>query len=118
MNSSKFVVGEICTFEESKITSVIQVVSEGNYQDITTNYSLNKGQRDQFYDYSRIVRGSDYTPSRQLLIIFDYFEVPSSDTGDVFTVESYPSESFKFDIPRTDSGVRISDTLDFRPRVN
>ena len=41
------------------------------------------------------VRNNDYIPSRQLLIIFNYFEVPSSDTGDVFTVNSYPSESFK-----------------------
>ena len=61
LNSSKFVVGEICTFEESNITSVVQVVSNGNFQDITSNYSLDKGQRDQFYDYSRI---------EELLIIF------------------------------------------------
>ena len=117
LNSSKFVVGEICTFEESSITSVVQVVDKGNFQDVTSNYDLDKGQRDQFYDYSRLKRSSDYIPSRQLLAIFNYFEVPSSDTGDVFTVNSYPSESFKSDIPDTDSGVRISDTLDFRPRV-
>ena len=78
---------------------------------------MDKGQREQFYDYSRIRKNSDYTPSRQLLIIFNYFEVPSSDTGDVFTVNSYPSESYKNDIPNTDSGIRISDCLDFRPRV-
>ena len=117
LNSSKFIVGEICTFEESSITSVLQVIGNGNFQDVTTNYSLDKGQREQFYDYSRIKRNNDYIPSRQLLIIFNYFEVPSSDTGDVFTVNSYPSESFKYDIPFTDSAVRISDCLDFRPRV-
>ncbi len=117
LNSSTFVVGEICTFEESSITSVVQVVSKGNFQDVTDNYDLDKGQRDDFYDYSRIERSNDYIPSRQLLIIFNYFEVPSSDTGDVFTVNSYPSESFKTDIPLTDTGIRISDTLDFRPRV-
>ena len=117
LNSSKFVVGEICTFEESNITSVLQVISNGNFQDVTSNYNLDKGQRDQFYDYSRIKRTNDYIPSRQLLIIFNYYEVPSSDTGDVFTVNSYPSERFKDDIPYSDSGIRISDTLDFRPRV-
>ena len=94
LNSSKFVVGEICTFEESSITSVVQVVSKGNFQDVTSNYDLDKGQRDQFYDYSRLKRSSDYIPSRQLLAIFNYFEVPSSDTGDVFTVNSYPSEAY------------------------
>ena len=117
LNSSKFVVGEICTFEESNITSVLQVIGNGNFQDITSNYGLDKGQREQFYDYSRIRRANDYVPSRQLLIIFNYFEVPSSDTGDVFTVNSYPAEAFKNDIPNTDTGIRISDTLDFRPRV-
>ena len=117
LNSSKFIVGEICTFEESSITSVLQVIGNGNFQDITPNYGLDKGQREQFYDYSRIRRTNDYIPSRQLLIIFNYFEVPSSDTGDVFTVNSYPSESYKNDIPNTDSGIRISDCLDFRPRV-
>ena len=117
LNSSKFIVGEICTFEESNITSVLQVIGNGNFQDITQNYGLDKGQREQFYDYSRIRRTNDYIPSRQLLIIFNYFEVPSSDTGDVFTVNSYPSEAFKEDIPNTDTGIRISDCLDFRPRV-
>ena len=117
LNSSKFIVGEICTFEESNITSVLQVIGNGNFQDVTSNYNLDKGQREQFYDYSRIKRTNDYIPSRQLLIIFNYFEVPSSDTGDVFTVNSYPSEGFKTDIPLTDTGFRISDSLDFRPRV-
>ena len=116
LNSSKFVVGEVATFEESSITSVVQVVSNGNFQDITKEYNLDKGQRDQFYDYSRIVKKGSYTPSRQLLIIFNWFDVPSSDGGDVFTVNSYPDSAFKHDIP-TISGVRASDTIDFRPRV-
>ena len=116
LNSSKFVVGEVATFEESSITSVVQLVSNGNFQDITKEYKLDKGQRPQFYDYSRIVKKGSYVPSRQLLIIFNWFDVPNSDAGDVFTVDSYPDSAFKHDIP-TISGVRASDTLDFRPRV-
>ena len=117
LNSSKFSVGEIVTFEESNITSVVQVVSNGNFQDITQEYTLDNGQRNQFYDYGRIVKKSSYVPSRQLLVIFNWFDVPSDDTGDVFTVDSYPSEAFKSDIASLPSGVRVSDTLDFRPRV-
>ena len=117
LNSSKFTVGEIVTFEESKIISTVQVAGAGNFQDITQEYNLDKGQRLQFYDYSRIVRKNNYIPSRQLLIIFNWFDVPSNDTGDVFTVDSYPENSFKNDIPILPSGVRASDTLDFRPRV-
>ena len=55
----------------SNIISVVQVVSDGNFQDITQEYTLDKGQRDQFYDYGRIVKKSNYIPSRQLLIIFN-----------------------------------------------
>ena len=35
LNSSKFVVGEIATFEESSITSVVQIVSNGSFQDLS-----------------------------------------------------------------------------------
>ena len=62
---------------------------DGNFQDITQEYTLDKGQRDQFYDYGRIVKKSNYIPSRELLIIFNWFDIPSNDTGDVFTVDSY-----------------------------
>ena len=117
LNSSKFNVGEIVTFEESNITSVVQIVGNGNFQDITQEYRLDKGQRDQFYDYGRIIKKGSYIPSRQLLVIFNWFDVPSNDTGDVFTVDSYPQDAFKSDIPILPSGVRASDTLDFRPRV-
>ena len=117
LNSSTFIVGEIVTFEESGITSVVQVLGKGNFQDITRQYELDKGQRDTFYDYSRIERVTNYIPSRQLLVIFSYFEVPSSDTGDVFTVNSYPADSYGSDIPELDSSIRASDILDFRPRV-
>ena len=50
--------------------------------------------------------------------MFDRYEVPSTDTGDFFTVNSYDSDRFSHDIPRIGKGqTRSSDTLDFRPRV-
>ena len=52
-----------------------------------------------------------------MLIIFDYYLVPSNDTGDIYTVNSYDSERYKYDIPILPSGVRASDILDVRPRV-
>ena len=71
-------------------------------------------------DYSKIVLNSgESSPSRQLLIVFDYYSVSSSDTGDVFTVDSYSSERFSTDIPNIGkNNIRSSDTLDFRPRVS
>ena len=117
LNDNRFSVGETVTFQESNIKTTVQVIVVGNYQDITDEYTLDKGQREQFYDYSRIVKRRGYTPSRQLLIIFNRFNVPSNDNGDVYTVNSYGADRFKDDIPHLADGTRLSDTLDFRPRV-
>ena len=84
---------------------------------ITDAFDLDDGQRDEFADYSRIVRKDGANvPSRIVRVIFDKFTVPSNDTGDVFTVDSYPIDQFK-NIPILKNGLRASDTLDFRPRV-
>jgi len=118
LNSNKFAVGELATFSESNIRSTVQSVNSGNYQDITSKYTLDKGIGDYYYDYSRIVRAKDnYIPSHKLLIIFNHYTVPSNDVGNLYTVNSYNSERYKDDIPVT-NGIRATDTLDFRPRVS
>ena len=86
-------------------------------KDVTSNYILDDGQRDEYADYSRIVRKDGATiPSRRVRVIFDKFTVPANDTGDVFAVGSYPANNLK-DVPLLKNGLRASDTLDFRPRV-
>ena len=124
LNSDRFIVGEKVTFEESNLTPNVESIntntSAANYKDVTGSFILDKGQRDQYYDYSRLVRidGSS-VPSKKLLAIFDYYSVPSNDTGDLFTVLSYDSERYANDIPRVGSDlVRASDILDLRPRVS
>ena len=119
LNTNRFVVGESVTFQESNIKSNVQVVNSGNYKDVTNQYNLDKGQKEQYYDYSKLVRKNDsYIPTYQLLAIFDYYSIPTNDLGDVYTVNSYDAERFKNDVPYFSNGVRVSDTLDFRPRVS
>ena len=120
LNSDRFLEGESVSFEESNITTDIQSITAGKYKNITNSYNLDKGQRDQYYDYSRIVRNSNSSvPSKRLLIVFDLYTVPSTDNGDVFTVLSYDKERFLEDVPYIGPRrVRASDTLDFRPRVS
>ena len=119
LNSEEFEVGENVTFEDTNIISTIQSITLGKFIDISNNYKLDKGQRDQFYDYSRITRISSSVPKKKLLVVFDHFTVPSSDNGDVFTVLSYDSERYSRDIPRIGKrNIRASDVLDFRPRVS
>jgi hypothetical protein len=119
LNSEKFLEGETVTFEDSNVTTEIETITFGKYKDVTNLYTLDKGQKDQYYDYSRIVRNKNTTePSKQLLIVFDYYSVPSNDDGDVFTVLSYGADRFANDIPTIGPrSARSSDTLDFRPRV-
>jgi hypothetical protein len=120
LNNSRFTSSENVTFEESNIKTTISSITSGKYKNITNKFTLDKGQKEQYYDYSKLIRKTgESSPSRQLLIIFDYYSVPSGDTGDVFTVNSYAEERFSSDIPNIgNNNVRASDTLDFRPRVS
>lgn len=120
LNNGRFSSNESVTFEESNIKTNISSITPGTYKDITTKFRLDKGQKEQYYDYSKIVRKSgESAPSRQLLVVFDYYSIPSGDTGDVFTVNSYSEERFAADIPNIGkNAVRASDALDFRPMVS
>jgi hypothetical protein len=119
LNSNRFAVNEVVTFKESNITGEIDVITPGNYNDITNKFILDKGQKDQYYDYSKLIRNKGETePSKKLLIVFDYYSVPSTDNGDVYTVASYNKEQFNSDVPLIgNNSIRASDTLDFRPKV-
>lgn len=118
LNSNVFIPGESVTFEESNIVSSIVTVQIGRYVDKTQDFILDRGQREQFYDYSRIIRKSGAAvPSRKLLVVFDYYKVPDNDNGDLYTANSYDEQRYKNDIALLDDGTRVTDILDFRPRV-
>jgi len=118
LNQNTFIAGETVTFKESNIISTVQSITLGKYNNITDNFVLDGGQKNEYYDYSRLIRTTDSEPSKRLLVVFDHYVVPASDTGDVFTVLSYDSDRFLNDIPKIGpNNIRASDTLDFRPRV-
>ena len=118
LNANDFQIGELVTFKESNIKATVQAINKGNNQIVTNHFSLDKGHRDTILDYSRLVRKNDgYKPTNRLLAVFDYYNIPSDDTGDVYTVNSYSEERFG-DVPLLPDGTRASDTLDFRPRVS
>jgi hypothetical protein len=120
LNSNRFNNNESVTFQESNIVGEIDFLTPGNYNDITNRFTLDKGQKEQYYDYSRLVRNEGETePSKRLLVVFDHYTIPSTDNGDVFTVASYNKEQFATDVPSIgNNDIRATDTLDFRPRVS
>ena len=120
LNDNKFTIGEVVKFEESAVETILQGVAVGNFVDRTSNYSLDKGHKEQYCDYSRIIRNSKSAiPSKKLLIIFDKFQVASGNAGDLFTVNSYTKERYTKDIPLIGPfNIQASDILDYRPRVS
>ena len=122
LNDSKFAIGEVVKFKESGIETILQGIDVGNFVDRTDNYNLDKGHRQQFCDYSRIVRKERAgIPSKKLLVIFDQYQVASGNTGDLFTANSYTKERFTKDIPAVPNMEfleRATDLLDNRPRVS
>jgi len=118
LNQNNFEVGESVIFKESSLNIVIQEIAPGSYIDRTTNFILDKGHRNQYCDYSKIRRRVDSSvPSRKLLIIFDFYKVASGNSGDLFTTNSYTEDRYNSDIPTVPDGTRVSDIIDFRPRV-
>jgi hypothetical protein len=90
--------------------------------DVTERFSFDDGQRDTFYDVSRLVLKPGYIPpSGQLIVAFDYFE---HSQGDFCTVDSYLHESGVSldEIPSFNSSVygkvSLREVFDFRPKVD
>ena len=90
--------------------------------DVTERFYFDDGQRDTFYDVSRLVLKPGFIPpSGQLVIAFDYFE---QSQGDFCTVDSYTHESGVGldEIPEFNSSVygklSLRDVFDFRPKVD
>ena len=54
LNANIFQVGETVTFEESQIVTSVQSKTQGSYLDITDRFSLDSGQKEQYYDLSLI----------------------------------------------------------------
>ena len=120
LNDNDFAVGEEVSFKSSALNLLIQETTPGSYIDRTDNYVLDKAHTNQIVDYSRIRRRDGFAiPTRQLQIIHNQYRVSAGSTnaGDIFTVNSYTADRYKSDIPSVVNGTRVSDLLDFRPRV-
>ena len=84
--ATDFTTSDTITGESSSATSTVSTVTVGS-KVITSNFTLDTGQRDNFYDISRIVRKPNVeSPLGRLLVVFDFF---SHGTGDFFSVDSY-----------------------------
>jgi len=111
-----FQVSEKITFLESGYTAIIGTVNAGD-RNIVNNFTVDNGQRKNYYDYGRLVRNATaQEPTGRLKIYFDNFTFDANDSGDLITVNSYLSSLYGTKIPSYD-GIRNTDIIDLRPRV-
>ena len=112
-NNNAFKEGEEVTFVESGVKAILSDVNPGD-PNVRNNFILDSGQRDEFYDYGRLVRKQGFPePQGQLKVYFDHYVINSEDSGDVITANSYSNFD---DVPALDN-VRNTDVIDLRPRV-
>ena len=125
--ATDFTTSDTITGESSSATSTVSTVTAGS-KIVTSNFTLDTGQRDNFYDIARIVRKSSAEkPLGRLLVVFDFF---SHGTGDFFSVDSYSSVAGQMnyddiptysatkidpDDPKPSGTFNLRDCLDFRP---
>ena len=129
IGSTDFISGEKITGTFSGATATVGTLTAGS-KVVTSNFVLDTGQRDNFYDIARIVRKkSAPVPRGRLLIVYDYF---SHGTGDAFTVDSYTASAGQMeydnvpnytatkvdpDEPQPTGEFELRDCFDFRPKV-
>ncbi len=116
LNDIVFESGEQIEFSQSTVIGNITTINIGS-NNVTRNYTLAKGQRSSFYDFSRIIRKGNFpAPSRKLRVYFTNAYYETSDNGDITTVNSYNGFDYTNDIGLVD-GKRVTDIIDARPRV-
>ena len=127
--TTPFSAAEIITGDSSGATCTVSALTDGS-TDILTNFMLDTGQRDNFYDVSSLTRKPGApSPTGRLLVVYDYLE---HGAGDAFTVDSYTDVADQMtyedipiytatkvdpDAPQPTGSYRLQDVFDFRPAV-
>lgn len=116
LNTIQFVLEEIVVGQDSIEEAIIIAKTLGS-KNITQNFIFDDGQRDTFYDFSRITRKNNIEePKARLKIIFQNYTIDSSDTGEFISANSYSANDFKHNVSSY-NGSRLTDFIDIRPRV-
>lgn len=91
------------------------------YENIASRYTINSGQKDNYYDYGSMrLKIGEPGPSGQLSIRFRYFQHLTAGKTGAFTVNSYTDVSYEnipsFTSPTTGAIKQLRDVIDFRGR--
>lgn len=116
LNENRFSIGETVTSQETNISGVVGTLTLGD-KNIRDNFILDDGQREEYFDYSRLIRKTEVSaPTKKIRVIFNNYTIDSSDSGDFVSVDSYDADRYSKDIGFI-NGLRNTDIIDLRPRV-
>ncbi len=117
-NSVTFSNGEIVDFIDSGVSAVVADLNNTKSKNITSIFGLDKGQFNEFYNYSIMVRSQGFLPpTKKVIVYFESASYDSSDTGDITTVNSYENFDYATEIGGTDNS-SSREMIDARPRVS
>lgn len=118
ISSSNITTGqESFDLDHADIIRIVSVQETGG-NDVTASFTLDNGQRDNFYENGRIIKNQS-TPAidtgKDLVITFDFY---NHGDGDYFSVDSYPTADYAtIGSFNSSKGVlQLRDCIDFRPR--
>ena len=110
--------GAAASYDLNK-ADIIEIVSivDSSGTDQTVNFTLDNGQRDNFYDEGKIVKigGTAPLPTGNMVVTFKYY---IHGAGDYFCVDSYPTADY-VNIPSfsgSNANLELRDCIDFRSR--
>ena len=107
------------TLSQHDVINLHHVRQQGSTEDITDRFTLDGGQKDNFYQTAKLITkqgAGALIPNGTYVATFDHFE--HSGGGDYFSVDSYIHETEGEDvyplIPQY-KGIPLRDAIDFRP---
>ena len=133
LTTKTFTTGTTLTSAQNTFSYALTITAvDAGGENILSNYTIDTGMRDTFYDLGSIARKSTAPPpTGRLLIVYDYF---THGSGSYFSVDSYPVgtsvTSITYDEIPLYSAQRVDpdtisptgeydlrDAIDFRPRI-
>ena len=117
LNGLTFSVNEVVKFKESGYEAIVSSLNVTS-KDITKSYEFDNGQRENYYDYGRLIRKEGVlSPTKKIKVYFENAFYDTEDTGDLTTANSYQLFDYTVEVPYY-NGVRNTDIIDIRPRVS
>lgn len=114
-------INDIVTLNKADIVKIVSIIDDTSAADITSHFTLDNGQRDNFYDVGKLTLSTLYAPpATTVSVTYQYF---THGSGDYFSVDSYTGAGIDYDsvpiyISNTNGQVyNLYSCLDFRPRI-